>query len=536
MPEGWLCTRVDDIEDRISRVELLLDRARIGVGNGAAFYGSTWEISESQIAQWVAGTTVPLTAASSYVRFKSGNLEIRGGKFDIHTGETGAHMTMDGTSMLGYNTSGVNTISLDWSTGAIWAKKGGFGGTAVAPVIVLDDATAKVFVPQPIYLGDDDTGLVVGGSAAGVRYIQSNNYVAGTTGWRILNSGDAEFNNVVLRGSLYSTNVYINSDGVHIVEDTTLSVLRAVRFEDASANLNAYVAGFDDGTGSYILVRSTGATLTNYVQLDAESDATYPGQIAIYARSGASSATLFMNADSNAAGALTWTDLTTELFTITLKNASYGTINIYDNSDVLNAQFTQAGGLTLKHGLYVGNAAGTPTEDDIITDGSVNVGTGLYVGNAAGTPVDNAVVADGDIYYFGNLIPQRNSTGYYGYAYVPLTVPLTSTSWDGDARSDEGWTAIDLQTVFSAPAGIKAVTCFIMVRDSGTHPLTAEYFALAAANAGTTQVGIHPHGSDMLQDCAGVCACDANGDIWYTCNASGSSTMDVWLYITGYFI
>ena len=118
----------------------MLDRLGFRLGSSAHLRGGNWEVSEYQIAQWVAGTTLPLVATSSYVRLKDGNLEIRGGKFDIHTGETGAHMTLSGTALMGYNAAGNKTIDMNWATGSLWASKGGFGGTLAAPLLALDEA------------------------------------------------------------------------------------------------------------------------------------------------------------------------------------------------------------------------------------------------------------------------------------------------------------------------------------------------------------------------------------------------------------
>jgi len=203
---SWLCQLVEELQDRLLRVEQLLDFLDVRAGRTARLVGGNWEVSDQQIAQWVPGTTLPLGNSSSYVRFKDGSLEIRGGQFDIRTGESGAHMTLDSSNMKGYNTNGNLTIDLDWTTGTIWAKSGGFGGTSGSPVIVLDDASANVFVPQPIYLGSDANGLVVGGqTAGGVPYIESTNYSAGSTGWRIDNDGNAEFNNVIVRGTIYAS-------------------------------------------------------------------------------------------------------------------------------------------------------------------------------------------------------------------------------------------------------------------------------------------------------------------------------------------
>ncbi len=203
---SWLCQLVEEIQDRVLRLEQLLDYLDIRAGRTAKLVGGNWEVSNQQIAQWVAGTTLPLGNTSEYVRFKEGNLEIRGGAFSIHTGATGARMTMDGTELKGYDSGGNLTVHFDWSAGSIWAKSGGFGGTAANPVFVLDSASANVFVPQPIYLGDDDTGLVVGGQTpGGVPYIESTNFSTGSAGWRIDNDGDAEFNSVTVRGTIYAS-------------------------------------------------------------------------------------------------------------------------------------------------------------------------------------------------------------------------------------------------------------------------------------------------------------------------------------------
>ena len=38
------------------------------------------------------------------------------------------------------------------------------------------------------------------------NFIQSNNYVAGSAGWKLNKAGDAEFNNVTVRGTVYASN------------------------------------------------------------------------------------------------------------------------------------------------------------------------------------------------------------------------------------------------------------------------------------------------------------------------------------------
>lgn len=118
--------------------------------------------------------------------------------------------------------------------------------------------------------------------------------------------------------------------------------------------------------------------------------------------------------------------------------------------------------------------------------------------------------------------------------FVPLTTPLTSTSWDGDAYSDVAATLIDLSAVFGVPAGVKAVLIRLVCRDSVAWGTGDLYFSVSPA-AGTYAVVAQPYGGDVSSQTTGVCPCDANGDIYYTINASGAGTMDCWIQIWGYW-
>ena len=121
------------------------------------------------------------------------------------------------------------------------------------------------------------------------------------------------------------------------------------------------------------------------------------------------------------------------------------------------------------------------------------------------------------------------------HPWVYLTSPLTSTSWDGDARSTTAKTLIDLSAVFGVPAGVKAVAVKIGIRDSGSAASTTGcYLVLSPENSGATGGG---------ESCAGltndaltrtgmlIIPCDANGDIYFEVNASGVGTLDSWLEV-----
>lgn len=123
--------------------------------------------------------------------------------------------------------------------------------------------------------------------------------------------------------------------------------------------------------------------------------------------------------------------------------------------------------------------------------------------------------------------------------WVYLSAPLTSTSWDGDAYSTTAKTKIDLSAVFSAPAGIKAVLVRIMANDSASASTSSGcWIILSPNNTAGSGVGLKLAGlvHDAEHEQSVIVPCDANGDIYYQINASGASTMDIYLQIWGYVI
>ena len=120
-----------------------------------------------------------------------------------------------------------------------------------------------------------------------------------------------------------------------------------------------------------------------------------------------------------------------------------------------------------------------------------------------------------------------------------LQAPLTSTSWDGDAYSTTAKTKIDLSAVFAVPAGVKAVIIRIVCRDSDSATDNTLFVGVSPNDtAASLMVVARPGGlpADYIAEAQGICTCDANGDIYYQIDASGSGTMDVWLEIWDYEI
>ncbi len=123
-----------------------------------------------------------------------------------------------------------------------------------------------------------------------------------------------------------------------------------------------------------------------------------------------------------------------------------------------------------------------------------------------------------------------------------FTTPLTSTSWDGDARSTTAKTLIDLSATFTnadgetVPAGARAIAVRLAARDSASS--TTSCFIALAPNATADIFALvckpYDRANDDYLHVSGVVPCDANGDIYFQCTATGANTLDVILEIWGY--
>ena len=113
--------------------------------------------------------------------------------------------------------------------------------------------------------------------------------------------------------------------------------------------------------------------------------------------------------------------------------------------------------------------------------------------------------------------------------FVPLTTPLTSTSWDGDNKGTGDRATVDLSAVFGVPAGVKAVLMTIQTTGDAANdyirfgPNSGNSFALTCR----TQV------ASQIMHASGIVPCDANGDVY--CYTSGT-VESVYVWIWGYFI
>lgn len=155
------------------------------------------------------------------------------------------------------------------------------------------------------------------------------------------------------------------------------------------------------------------------------------------------------------------------------------------------------------------------------------------------TPADNDLIYIVDVSVpsdAGKSLKIERST-FLGATY--LTTPKTSTNWDGDAKSNAGPTKLDMSAVFlNYPASPppKAVLLRIAARDSAAIGTAGLYFSVGPSATYYCALQANPPGADVLASTTGICPCDANGDIYYKINASGSGTCDCWLEVWGYWI
>ena len=153
-------------------------------------------------------------------------------------------------------------------------------------------------------------------------------------------------------------------------------------------------------------------------------------------------------------------------------------------------------------------------------------------------PADGDLLAAVDISEASEKVKTKYVKRSTLVGYTFLTTPLTSTNWDGDARSDESATKLDMSAVFTGypTTAIKAVLVRVAARDSAAIGTAGIYFSVGPSATYYYAAQANPPGGDVLSSNTAWVPCDANGDIYYKIEASGSGTCDCWLEVWGYFI
>ena len=122
------------------------------------------------------------------------------------------------------------------------------------------------------------------------------------------------------------------------------------------------------------------------------------------------------------------------------------------------------------------------------------------------------------------------------WVILPQASRLTSTAWDGDARSTTSPTQIDMSAVFGTPTNIDALLLLVEVRDLAS---AETYCWIRFDNAVPTMGTAALRCADVNDRWAGtqiVVPTDANGDIYFECAASGANTLNVILQVHGYHL
>jgi hypothetical protein len=123
------------------------------------------------------------------------------------------------------------------------------------------------------------------------------------------------------------------------------------------------------------------------------------------------------------------------------------------------------------------------------------------------------------------------------WVILPQVSRLTSTAWDGDARSTTGATLIDMSAVFGTPANIDAVLLSVDARDSGG--ATADCwvrFSDGTPLSSGSPIATVPPANDRWGRYLLTIPTDSNGDIYFDCGASGTATLDVVVQVHGYHL
>ena len=124
-----------------------------------------------------------------------------------------------------------------------------------------------------------------------------------------------------------------------------------------------------------------------------------------------------------------------------------------------------------------------------------------------------------------------------GWVILPQASRLTSTAWNGNARSTTSATLIDMSAAFGAPANIDAYVLRVTINDSGSaggFPYIR--FDNVAPDNTSPVVRCSGMANDSKVDSYPTISANADGDIYFDCAASGVGTLDVTVIVLGYHL
>lgn len=163
------------------------------------------------------------------------------------------------------------------------------------------------------------------------------------------------------------------------------------------------------------------------------------------------------------------------------------------------------------------------------------------IDNAAASVTPHLRVDNGNtaVYFDGAILVEGTICPTYMPAVKPvwLTVPIWDAGWWGGGKSDGDSAVLDLSAFGNGcPPGIKGVYFSIFAQDSDVtvNPAARIGPTLAQHDCITAELG--GGANDRWSGGCGFSPCDANGDVYMFCDASGANTLDIYLRIFAYFL
>lgn len=401
---------------------------------------------------------------------------------------------------------------------------------SAAGVLTINDSSGNAVFTFDASAGAQFTLPLTLATTGGI-YQGSGSFSSPTTGLKIYNSGGygriAGYNAGTVQwygdtdGKLYAGagDVILDANGITLTFGSTAADPSTIKFVDSSGNRGSGLYAWKDTLHSWIE--------GDYIVSGVESGL---GAFAWYSAQASSTKGAWMIIRAVGGGGLAGVDLSVD-------TSDVGTVDIYGDTIYLKAGTVLGSSSTIVPtsesfvvdggGIHIGGTYPTYTyANDMVIEGGISVG---YMTNPAA----------GWIYYSGRLNSYQGGTVYDVYGFHPLTVYLTSTSWDGDLFSTTGASNIqlDLSSVFGAPAGIKAVLLGYSVKDTNYSDTYDSFIAFTSGSSYTQYVAVRAQSSTSKYVSGSlVVPCDSNGDIWYKVQVASGTTLSVYLQVMGYWI
>ena len=261
----------------------------------------------------------------------------------------------------------------------------------------------------------------------------------------------------------------------------------------------------------------------------------------------------FVLANTNAQLGWSATGLTTSVFTgisfyndrtvaingdLIYANALFPWHQLNEGSNMYTFAYVSASSFTINSDLTTILSMGTKIRFDQTTtkyfyvlSSSYNSGTDTttitVTGGGTYTVANAAIVS----FYYSNMAV-ADTMPFGSSTFIPLTTPLTSTSYDGGDTVAVGTTNIDTSSVFGAPAGIKAA--LVQLAGVWSSANNGYYAALRPLGGSVNQMIIRAQVANINSDMTAIVPCDANGDIDIV--VAGADVTNTVIRIWGYWI